>query len=166
MSNAAESAVRLPGDTAFPDARVLVLAGDANPELAREVARLCGAEMRPVAIGAFADGETRIRIEGEVQDRDLYVIQPTCPPTNERLMTLALICEAAQAAGAARITALIPYFGYARQDVRKASGEPRSARLAAKLLSLAGVNRVVALELHSPALESAFDVPLIHLQAD
>jgi ribose-phosphate pyrophosphokinase len=165
MSDAAESPLPLAGN-ASRETGILVLAGDANPELAREVARLCGAAMRPVAIGAFADGETRIRIEGEVQDRDLYVIQPTSPPTNERLMTLALICEAARSAGAARITAVIPYFGYARQDMRWESGEPRSARLAAKLLSLAGVDRVVVLELHSPALESAFDAPLVQLQAD
>jgi ribose-phosphate pyrophosphokinase len=81
-------------------------------------------------------------------------------------MTLALLAEAAAGAGAARVTAVVPYFGYARQDVRKSAGEPRSARLAARLLSLAGVDRIVALELHSPALESAFDVPMIHVQAD
>jgi ribose-phosphate pyrophosphokinase len=147
-------------------AEMAVLAGDANPGLAREIARLCQAGVIPVTIGAFADGETRIRIDGEVASRDLYIIQPTCAPTNERLMTLALLAEAARSADAARITAVVPYFGYARQDVRKSAGEPRSARLAAGLLGLAGVDRVVALELHSPALESAFDVPVIHVQAD
>ena len=136
------------------------------PDLAREVARLCSAPMIPVAVGAFADGETRLRIEGEVDGRDLYIVQPTSTPTNERLMTLALTAEAAHSAGAARITAVVPYFGYARQDVRNSTGEPRSAHLAARLLSLAGVDRIVVLELHSPALESAFDVPVIHLQAD
>jgi ribose-phosphate pyrophosphokinase len=143
-----------------------VLAGDANPDLAREIARLCSANVIPVTIGAFADGESRIRIEGEVAERDLYIIQPTSAPTNERLMTLALLAEAARNAGAARVTAVVPYFGYARQDVLKSAGEPRSARLAARLLGLAGVDRIVALELHSPALESAFDVPVTHVHAD
>ena len=81
-------------------------------------------------------------------------------------MTLALLADAARGAGAKRVTAVVPYFGYARQDVRKSAGEPRSARLAARLLSTAGVDRMVVLELHSPALESAFDMPLVHLQAD
>jgi ribose-phosphate pyrophosphokinase len=93
-------------------------------------------------------------------------VQPTSAPTNERLMTLALLADAARAAGAARITAVVPYFGYARQDVRKSGGEPRSARLAARLLADAGIERLVALELHSPALESAFDMALVHLEAD
>jgi ribose-phosphate pyrophosphokinase len=147
-------------------AEMAVLAGDANPDLAHEIARLCRASIIPVTIGAFADGETRIRIEGEVADLDLYIIQPTSAPTNERLMTLTLLAEAARSAGALRVTAVVPYFGYARQDVRKSAGEPRSARLAARLLGLAGVDRIVVLELHSPALESAFDVPVIHVQAD
>ena len=131
-----------------------------------EVARLCGWTVIPAALGAFADGESRIRIEAEVEDADLYIVQPTSAPTNERLMTLALLADAARGAGAKRVTAVVPYFGYARQDVRKSGGEPRSARLAARLLSTAGVDRLVVLELHSPALESAFDMPLVHLQAD
>jgi ribose-phosphate pyrophosphokinase len=154
------------GASMLQRAEMAVLAGDANPDLAYEIARLCSASLIPATIGAFADGETRIRIEGEVADRDLYIIQPTSAPTNERLMTLALLADAARSADAARVTAVVPYFGYARQDVRKSGGEPRSARLAARLLSLAGVDRIVALELHSPALESAFDVPVIHVQAD
>jgi ribose-phosphate pyrophosphokinase len=147
-------------------AEIAVLAGDAHPGLAHDIARRCSASVIPVSIGAFADGETRIRIEGEVADRDLYIVQPTSAPTNERLMTLALLAEAARSAGAARITAVVPYFGYARQDVLKNAGEPRSARLAARLLGLAGVERIVVLELHSPALESAFDIPVTHLTAD
>ena len=122
--------------------------------------------MTPTSVSAFADGETRVRIEGEVQDADLYIVQPTSPPTNERLMTLALIADAARGAGAARITAVLPYFGYARQDVRKNPGEPRSAQLAARILRCAGIDRAVVLDLHSPALESAFEMPLVHLQAD
>lgn len=145
---------------------IALLAGDAHPDLAHAIAGLCGATRVPASIGAFADGETRIRIEADVAGADLYIVQPTSAPTNERLMTLALLADAAHAGGAARITAVVPYFGYARQDVRKTGGEPRSARLAARLLADAGVDRLVVLELHSPALEGAFDMPLVHLEAD
>ncbi len=140
--------------------------GDAHPELARAIAALAGATLVPTLVSAFADGESRVRIEADVQDADLYIVQPTSTPTNERLMTLALIAEAARAAGAGRVTAVVPYFGYARQDVRSSAGEPRSAQLAARILRCAGVDRIVALELHTPALESAFEMPLIHLRAD
>ena len=103
----------------------IVIAGDAHPALARRVAELASAKLVPTTVGAFADGESRVHIESDVSGADLYVVQPTSPPANERLMTLALIVDAARAAGAARITAVTPYFGYARQDVRKRSGEPR-----------------------------------------
>jgi ribose-phosphate pyrophosphokinase len=146
--------------------KIAIVAGDAHPALAQQVAGLCGGSVIPVTLGAFADGESRIRIESGLDGADLYIVQPTCAPTNEHLMTLALLADAARGAGAARVTAVVPYFGYARQDVRKSAGEPRSARLAARLLSTAGVDRMVVLELHSPALESAFDMPLIQLQAD
>jgi ribose-phosphate pyrophosphokinase len=145
---------------------VVLVAGDAHPALGARIARLIDATPLPVAVSAFADGETRVRIEADVQDADLYVVQPTSTPTNEHLMTLALIADAARAAGAARVTAVVPYFGYARQDVRKTCGEPRSAQLAARILRAAGIDRMVVVELHSPALESAFDLPLVHLQAD
>jgi ribose-phosphate pyrophosphokinase len=145
---------------------VAVLAGDAHPALAARIASLCGARLLPCPVSAFADGETRVRIDADLRDADLHIVQPTCAPTSERLMTLALMAEAARAAGAARVTALVPYFGYARQDVRKQPGEPRSAQLAARLLAAAGVDRMVVLELHSPALESAFPMPLTHLLAD
>lgn len=145
---------------------VAIVAGDAHPALALEIARQAGLALIPLSVSAFADGETRIRIEGEVRGTDLCIVQPTSAPTNERLVTLALIADAARAAGAARITALIPYFGYARQDVRHRPGEPRSARLAARILHAAGIDRVIALELHSPALESAFPMPVTHLRAD
>jgi ribose-phosphate pyrophosphokinase len=145
---------------------IALIAGDAHPELAREIAQGAGAEMIPATITAFADGETQVRIDGDVRGTDLYIVQPTSTPTNERLMTLALLADAARAADAGRITAVIPYFGYARQDVRSRPGEARSAQVAARVLAVAGLDRVVALELHSPALESAFEIPLMHLRAD
>lgn len=143
-----------------------VIAGNAHPALGRAIADALRAAPIPVSISPFADGETRIRIEADVRAADLLIVQPTSTPTNEHLMTLALLADAARGSGAARITALVPYFGYARQDVRHHNGEPLSARFAARLLHCAGVDRVVALELHSPALESAFDMPLLHLVAD
>jgi ribose-phosphate pyrophosphokinase len=143
-----------------------LIAGDAHPELAREIAQKAGMPIIPAAISAFADGETRIRIEGDVRGADLYIVQPTSAPTSERLVTLALLADAARAADAARVTAVIPYFGYARQDVRKRPGEPRSAQVAARILKGAGIDRVLTLELHSPALESAFEMPLANLLAD
>ena len=143
-----------------------LLSGEAHPQLTQEIARLTKIEQIPVTVNAFADGETRVCIDAGVQDRDVYILQPTSTPTNERLMNLALLGDAARAAGAARVTALMPYFGYARQDVLKKPGEARSAQLATRLLYSAGFDRAVLLELHSPALESAFPFPIIHLQAD
>jgi ribose-phosphate pyrophosphokinase len=153
-------------ETALNTAAIALIAGDAHPQLAEAIASLSGAERVPATVGAFADGETRVRIDADVQDRDVYILQPTSTPTNERLMSLALLADAARASGAARITALMPYFGYARQDVRKNPGEARSAQVAARLLHGAGIDRGVVLDLHSTALESAFEFPLVHLQAD
>jgi ribose-phosphate pyrophosphokinase len=147
-------------------ADLCILPGDAHPDLARAIAHLAGLPLGAVAISAFADGETRVRIEEDVAGRDVILVQPTSPPVNDRLMTLALLADAARAAGAAHVAALIPYFGYARQDVRKHPGEPRSAQLAARLLAGAGIEQVVTLELHSPALENAFPMPVAQLAAD
>jgi ribose-phosphate pyrophosphokinase len=145
---------------------VALLSGDAHPQLAKDIAQLIGATVSPATVSAFADGETRVRIEADVQDADLYIVQPTSAPTNERLMTLALLADAARAAGASRVTAVVPYFGYARQDVRKSAGEPRSAQIAARLLFSAGIDRLVTIELHSAGLESAFQMPIVQLEAD
>lgn len=150
----------------FAGPGLALAAGDGHPRLAEEIARLLDTALIPVSVSAFADGETRLRIDGGVQGADLYIVQPTSNPTNERLMTLALIADAARGAGASRITAVMPYFGYARQDVRRNAGEPRSAQLAARLLRCAGFDRALVLEPHSPALEMAFDMPFVSLQAD
>ena len=143
-----------------------LIAGDGHPALARRVADLAGMELVPCAVSAFADGEISVRIRGGVRGSDVYIVQPTSPPVNDRLMALALIADAARAAGALRLTAVLPYFGYARQDTRNGPGEARSAQMAARLLESAGFNRLVALELHSAALDSAFRIPLTHVQAD
>ena len=143
-----------------------LIAGDAHPRLAQDIAREAGLPLLPAQVGAFADGETRVKIEADVRGVHLGIVQPTPAPVGERLVTLALLADAARAAGAASVTALMPYFGFARQDVRGASGEPRSAQLAARLLAAAGIERVVVLELHSSALESVFPMPVTQLRAD
>ena len=142
-----------------------IIPGDAHPQLARDIATQAGLPLLRASISAFADGETRVRLEDDVRGMHVHIVQPTSTPTSERLMTLALLADAARAEGAARVTAVIPYFGYARQDVRKA-GEARSAQLAARLLAAAGIDALIVLELHSPALESAFPMPVAHLRAD
>ena len=144
----------------------VLLAGDAHPGLAREISRQAGITQAAVSIASFADGETRVRIEDDVRGAEVVIVQPLSAPANERLVALALIADAARAAGAARVSAVIPYFAYARQDARKHPGEPRSAQLLARLLATAGIERVIALELHSGALESVFPMPLVHLHAD
>ncbi len=108
---------------------------------------------------AFADGETRIAIASDLRGEDVFIVQPTSPPVNAHLMTLALMIDAAKAAGAARVTALVPYFGYARQEQRSQPGSPLSAQVAARLLAAVGLDRIVVLDLHAPALESAFPMP-------
>jgi ribose-phosphate pyrophosphokinase len=143
-----------------------LLAGDAHPRLAQDMAREAQLPLLPVQLSAFADGETRVKIDADVRGAHLGIVQPTPAPVGERLVTLALLADAARAAGAASVTALMPYFGFARQDVRGARGEPRSAQLAARLLAAAGIDRVVVLELHSAALESAFPMPVVQLRAD
>jgi ribose-phosphate pyrophosphokinase len=146
--------------------RRVIIAGDAHPGFAHELARLSGMPLVPASITAFEDGEIRVVIEGAVRDAAVCIVQPASAPVNDRFMALLLLADAARAEGAAAVTAVMPYFGYARQDVRGQPGEPRSAQLAARLLKAAGVTRVVVLELHSPALESAFAMPVVQLYAD
>jgi len=143
-----------------------VIAGNAHPLLARRVAKGAGADLVPCTVARFADGELRVRIEGDVRGRDVYLVQPTSPPVNDRLIALALLADAARGAGATRLTAVMPYFGYARQDRRKQPGEARSAQLAARVLECAGIDRVLVLEPHSQALENAFRIPFLEVPAD
>ena len=107
-----------------------------------------------------------IHVAADVRDAAVFIVQPTCPPVNEHLLVLALLIDAVRAAGAARITALVPYFGYARQEQRSRSGDPRSAQVAARLLGSVGLDHLVLLDLHAPALESAFPMPATLLRAE
>jgi ribose-phosphate pyrophosphokinase len=114
----------------------------------------------------FADGETRAKIGADVRNAVVLIVQPTSPPVNDHLIGLGLLADAAKAAGAERILAVVPYFGYSRQEQRSSVGEPRSARLAINLLGLAGIDHLITLDLHAPALESAFPMPATILPAD
>lgn len=146
--------------------RPRLIPGNAHPRLAEQTARELGVTPAEVEVGSFADGEVRVRIAADVRGVAAVVVQPTGPPVNDNLMVLALLSDAARAAGAERVIAVVPYFGYARQDRRDRSGDPRSAQVAGRLLAAVGVDHLIALDLHSPALESALPMPATLVGAD
>ena len=145
---------------------VILVSGNAHPTLAREVAGQLGIPLTVAEVTAFADGETRLHIAGDVRDADVFIVQPTCPPVNDHLMVLALLADAIRAAGAARITAVVPYFGYARQEQRARSGDPRSAQVVCRLLGSVGIDHLITLDLHATALESALPMPTTMLRSE
>ena len=142
-----------------------LFAGRANPALAKEIAARLGVELGKISIIPFPNSETGVQIEESIRGTDIYIIQPTCQPANENLMELLVTIDAMKRASARQITAVIPYFGYGRQD-RKATGrEPISAKLVADLLTTAGANRVVVVDLHATQIQGFFDIPADHLTA-
>jgi ribose-phosphate pyrophosphokinase len=143
-----------------------LLASLSQRALAEDLAREVGVTLEPLEITAFADGETRVHIAADVRGVEVFLLQSTCPPVNENLMTLALLIDAARAAGAARVVGLVPYLGYARQELRSQVGDPRSAQVVARLLAAVGLDHLVTLDLHAPALESAFPMPATLLRAE
>jgi len=143
-----------------------LIAGMAQRTLGELIAQELERSLEPVEISAFADGETRVHIAADVRDAWVVILQSTCPPVNDQVMTLALLADAARAAGAAQITALVPYFGYARQEQRSQVGDARSAQVVARLLAGVGIDHLVTLDLHAPALESALPMPATLLSAD
>ncbi len=152
---------------ASPSGRsITLISGDAHRMLAEDLARELSVPLSPVEMASFADGETRVSLTADVRGEDVFILQPTSPPVNNRLMTLALMIDAARAAGAAKITALVPYFGYARQEQRGQPGSPLSAQVAARLLASVGLDHLVVLDVHAPALESAFPMPATLLGCD
>ncbi len=147
------------------DAGLRVFGGSAAPALAREIADVLDTRLGEAKVDRFPDGETIIKLEDDVRGRDCFVVQSTCPPVNENLMELLIFIDCLRRASARRITAVIPYFGYARQD-RKAEGRtPITAKLVANLISQAGAHRVLALDLHTDQLQGFFDLPVDHLSA-
>ncbi len=144
---------------------VKLFCGTATPELARAVAKNLGKELSHGTVSQFPDGETRIRIDESVRGSDTYIIQSTSAPVNHNLMELLVLVDALRRASAWRINAVIPYFGYARQDKKVQAREPITAKLVANLLETAGVDRVITVDLHAGQIQGFFDVPVDHLTA-
>lgn len=144
---------------------LLLLSGNAHPELAESVASELGIGMVDATVDHFPDGETRVRIADNVREEDVFVLQPTGPPSNQNIMESLIIIDALQRASVGRITAVTPYFGYARQDRKDASRVPISAKLVANLFDAAGANRLLAIDLHSAQLQGFSDLPFDHLYA-
>jgi ribose-phosphate pyrophosphokinase len=144
----------------------VLFTGNANPVLAQEIASLLGVELGKAAVGRFSDGEVTVEIRQNVRARDVFVIQPTCSPTNESLMELFIMVDALKRASARRITAVIPYFGYARMDRRPRSMRvPISAKVVANMLETVGVERVLTMDLHADQIQGFFDIPVDNIYA-
>ncbi|MDO8752103.1 MAG: ribose-phosphate pyrophosphokinase [Candidatus Wolfebacteria bacterium] len=143
--------------------RLCLFAGSAHPELAQEIAELLNVPLGKIHVRTFPDSETHVQIEESVRGADIFIIQPTSPPVNENLMELLVMLDAFRRASAGTITAVVPYYGYARQDRKSTGREPISARLVADLLTQAGANRVVSVDLHVAQIQGFFQVPMDHL---
>ena len=142
-----------------------IFSGTAHKVLAHRIAEHLGMPLGDATVDTFPDGETMVKINENIRGRDVFFIQPTCPPTNQNLMELLIMVDAARRASAARITAVIPFFGYARQDRKDQPRVPITAKLVANLLTAAGVNRVLTMDLHAQQVAGFFDIPVDHLFA-
>ncbi len=142
-----------------------LLTGTSNRELAEEVSNYLGVKISDMLVTKFSDGEVRVQINESIRGADVYVFQSLSYPANQHIMELLLIIDALKRSSAGRITAVIPYFAYARQDRQDRPRTPVSARLLADLITVAGANRVVAIDLHSPQIQGFFDIPVDHLSA-
>ena len=151
-------------DLSLSRSQMLLLSGSANRPLAEEVAAHLGQPLCQVTLRRFADGEIFVKIDENVRGRDVYIIQPTNPPA-ENMMELLLLMDAAKRASAARVTSVIPYFGYARQDRKDQPRVAISAKLMANMVSMAGADRVLAMDFHQHQLQGFFDLPVDHLYA-
>ena len=145
--------------------KLKLIAGNANPKLAEEIAKKMGIELSPATIGRFSDGEIQVKIADSVRGADCYVIQPTCAPVNENIMELLVIADALKRASARRITAVIPYYGYARQDRKAEPRVPITSKLVANLITASGIDRVLTVDLHARQIQGFFDIPVDHLYA-
>jgi ribose-phosphate pyrophosphokinase len=142
-----------------------LISGTAHPTLAQGIADFLGTRLLDANVEAFPDGETFVKINENVRRQDVFIIQPTCPPTNHNLMELMIMVDAVRRSSAERITAVIPFFGYARQDRKDQPRVPITAKLVANLLSAAGVDRVLTMDLHAAQIQGFFDIPVDHLYA-
>ena len=144
---------------------IRLFSGSANPDLAAAVARKLKIPLARRLLQRFPDGEVNLRLEESVRGCDVYLLQSTCPPVDEHVMELLVMVDACRRAGAGRITAIVPYYGYSRQEKKSVGREPITARLVADLLSVAGSDRVVSLDLHAPAIQGFFTIGMDHLTA-
>ena len=142
-----------------------VFSGTANEPLARAICQYIGIELGRATIRPFPDGETFVKIEENVRGQDVFVVQPTCPPTNHNLMELFIMIDALRRASAQRITAVVPFYGYARQDRKDQPRVPITAKLVANLMVAAGANRLLTMDLHAQQIQGFFDIPVDHLYA-
>jgi len=142
-----------------------IFSGNSNPALAREICADLGLELSVAAVKTFSDGEIMVEIGENVRGRDVFVVQSTCAPSNQNLMELLIMVDALKRASAARITAVIPYFGYARQDRKVAPRTPITSKLVADLITTAGVHRVLCVDLHAGQIQGFFNIPVDHLYA-
>src|SRR5688572_3513866 len=142
-----------------------VFSGNANPALAHEICAYLGTRLGEATVGSFSDGEIRVKIEENVRGGDVFVVQSSCQPVNDSLMELLIIIDALKRSSANRITAVIPYFGYARQDRKDQPRVPISAKLVADLISTAGTDRVLTMDLHAGQIQGFFNLPVDHLYA-
>jgi ribose-phosphate pyrophosphokinase len=144
---------------------IRIFSGTAHPKLAEDIVSYLGVRKSDTTVTQFPDGETFVKINENIRGRDIFIVQPTSPPTNENLMELLIMVDAAKRASANRITAVIPFFGYARQDRKDQPRVPITAKLVANLLTAAGVNRVLTMDLHAGQIQGFFDIPVDHLYA-
>ncbi len=144
---------------------ICVISGNANQELAQKICACLDTPLAEVLCGRFSEGEIRIQIVENVRGKDLFIVQPTCPPTNDNLMELLILIDAARRASAKRITAVVPFYGYARQDRKDQPRVPITAKLVANLMTAAGVDRLLCMDLHASQIQGFFDIPVDHLYA-
>jgi len=144
---------------------MVIFSGNANPALAEKICHRLGQPLSPAFVGRFSDGESRVELKQNVRGRDVFLIQPTSAPANDHLMELLIMAEACKRSSAGRVTAVMPYFGYARQDRKVAPRAPISSRLVADLIQAAGVHRVLTMDLHAGQIQGFFNIPVDNLYA-
>jgi ribose-phosphate pyrophosphokinase len=144
---------------------ISIITGNANPLLAKEICDQLKINLTEALVSRFSEGEIRVKVEGNVRGKDVFIVQPTCRPVNENFMELLILIDAVKRASARRVTAVIPYYGYARQDRKDQPRVPITAKLVANLITSAGANRVLTMDLHASQIQGFFDIPVDHLYA-
>jgi ribose-phosphate pyrophosphokinase len=145
--------------------KLAIFSGNAHPELAKSICKYLKVKLSNALVGRFSEGEIRVKINDNVRGKDVFIVQPTCPPPNDNLMELLIMIDALKRSSSQRITAVVPYFGYARQDRKDQPRVPITAKLVANLLTTAGADRILTMDLHAGQIQGFFDIPVDHLLA-